>query len=82
MPMYKVLLQGLYGDMGTFHDVVEADNEIEALFLCDGAFCCFDEECWDEDTGDLNKDKLPKTIEEASKMAYKHDRRIEVRLKH
>jgi hypothetical protein len=30
---YKVLLQGVYGDMTTFHDVVEADNIIEALFM-------------------------------------------------
>jgi len=81
MPMYKVLLEGYYGDMGTFHDVVEADNPIEAFFLCDGAEYCFNEDCWESDTGELNKDKLPKTIEEAKKMAYKHDRKIDVRLK-
>ena len=68
---FKVIFEGVYSDMSTFADIVEADNVIDALLQADGSEYVFDEDMWDEDT-------VPKTLEEAKEMARGHDRIITV----
>lgn len=74
---YKVIFDGVYGDMRTFADIVEASSELEAVLLADGAEYVFDETVWDYYTGELTSN-APKTMEEARIMARDHDRTIDV----
>jgi hypothetical protein len=81
MPIYKVLFKGKYYDMKTYYGTVEASNDIEAAFLFEDAFECFGEDYYDFNTGELIREKLPKTFDELEKIAWdQHNYDVEVKL--
>lgn len=66
MNKYNVVLKPKYGDMSIVSEIVEAEDETEALL--EGAYDVMPEKYYDPKTGELIPETAPKTIDEIKKV--------------